>query len=215
MLRTIRCQDAYPLWARLRTVLIPKRFWAAIEAGEVTVAYRRWRRPTVRAGGTLRSPVGMLQIDEVAEIDDSELTPAVAHEAGYTDLADLLASLGDRPDARLHRIRFHRGGEDPRTALAGRTDLEPDEAAAVAAKLRRMDDRSHVGPWTQDTLEAIAASPGVRARELAAGLGRERDDFKKDVRRLKALGLTESLTVGYRLSPRGEAVLAGLRRPDR
>ena len=32
--------------------------------------------------------------------------------------------------------------------------------------------------------------------------------FKRDVRKLKALGLTESLEVGYRLSPRGRAWLA-------
>jgi hypothetical protein len=30
------------------------------------------------------------------------------------------------------------------------------------------------------------------------------------VRKLKALGLTESLDVGYRLSPRGEALMAHL-----
>jgi predicted transcriptional regulator len=34
--------------------------------------------------------------------------------------------------------------------------------------------------------------------------------FKANVRKLKALGLTESLEVGYRLSPRGEAVLRKL-----
>ena len=46
--------------------------------------------------------------------------------------------------------------------------------------------------------------------ELAAELGRDRPSFKLDVRKLKALGLTESLDVGYRLSPRGLAVLAAI-----
>jgi hypothetical protein len=49
----------------------------------------------------------------------------------------------------------------------------------------------------------------VRAGDLADDLGRERLDVKLDVRKLKALGLTISLGVGYRLSPRGEAYLAG------
>ncbi|HEU4546515.1 MAG TPA: hypothetical protein VFR88_09515, partial [Microlunatus sp.] len=49
---------------------------------------------------------------------------------------------------------------------------------------------------------------GDRRADLAAELGRERDDWKRDVRKLKALGLTESLEVGYRLSPRGRAFLA-------
>ena len=33
--------------------------------------------------------------------------------------------------------------------------------------------------------------------------------FKRDVRKLKELGLTESLEIGYRISPRGETLLGG------
>jgi hypothetical protein len=59
-------------------------------------------------------------------------------------------------------------------------------------------------------LELIAANPERRAGELAAEMGRERLPFKADVRKLKALGLTESLPIGYRLSPRGRALLDSL-----
>jgi hypothetical protein len=58
----------------------------------------------------------------------------------------------------------------------------------------------------------------VRAPELAAELGRDTPSFKRDVRKLKELGLTESLDIGYRLSPRGVAVVdaeSGAPRPDR
>ena len=48
---------------------------------------------------------------------------------------------------------------------------------------------------------------------LADEAGQERLSFKTRVRRLKALGLTESLEVGYRLSPRGAAFLAPAARP--
>jgi hypothetical protein len=61
-------------------------------------------------------------------------------------------------------------------------------------------------------LFAIAKRPGVRAPDLAASFGRETAPFKVDVRKLKALGLTESLRVGYKLSPRGRAYLVA-RRP--
>jgi hypothetical protein len=54
-------------------------------------------------------------------------------------------------------------------------------------------------------LELIAENPGVRAPDLAARMGRETLPFKRDVRKLKELGLTESLEVGYRLSPHGRA----------
>ncbi len=67
---------------------------------------------------------------------------------------------------------------------------------------------AHDGPWTIATLRLIGDRPGVRAAELAAAAGRERLPFKADVRKLKELGLTESLEVGYRLSPRGRALLA-------
>jgi hypothetical protein len=50
----------------------------------------------------------------------------------------------------------------------------------------------------------------VRAPDLAASFGRETQPFKRDVRKLKDLGLTESLEVGYRLSPRGRAFLETL-----
>jgi len=50
--------------------------------------------------------------------------------------------------------------------------------------------------------------PAVLAATLAKRVGQERDFFKQNVRKLKELGLTESLEVGYRLSPRGRAYLA-------
>ena len=61
-----------------------------------------------------------------------------------------------------------------------------------------------------ETLVLIAENPGVRAEDLAASVGREKMPFKLDVRKLKEMGLTESLLTGYRLSPRGETVLKHL-----
>lgn len=43
--------------------------------------------------------------------------------------------------------------------------------------------------------------------DLAASASLERTCFKQRVRPLKEMGLTESLEVGYRISPRGEALL--------
>ena len=48
----------------------------------------------------------------------------------------------------------------------------------------------------------------MRAPDLAASVGRETLPFKVDVRKLKNLGLTHSLRVGYELSPRGVAFMA-------
>ena len=70
-----------------------------------------------------------------------------------------------------------------------------------------MDKASAYGAWTRETLDLIDLNPTVRAPDLAAQVGRETADFKKDVRKLKELGLTESLDIGYLLSPRGQAVV--------
>jgi hypothetical protein len=80
----------------------------------------------------------------------------------------------------------------------------------VTQRLRRLDAASRHGAWTRTVLCLIRDRPGVRAADLAAAVARERLDFKADVRKLKELGLTESLEVGYRLSPRGRAVLERL-----
>ena len=39
-----------------------------IRAGDVSLVFRRWRRPTVKAGGQLRTAVGMLRIVDVRQI---------------------------------------------------------------------------------------------------------------------------------------------------
>jgi biotin operon repressor len=73
-----------------------------------------------------------------------------------------------------------------------------------------MDAVSKRGPWTAAVLAEIAERPAVSSVYLAETLDWERFDFKLHVRRLKALGLTISLDVGYRLSPRGAAYLASV-----
>lgn len=183
-----------------------------ISAGEVTVAFRRWRRPTVRTGGTLVTPVGVLAIDEVAAIDESDITDADAVAAGFTSASALLADPGLRREGTLHRVRFHLAGEDPRIALRAQDEFDDDEMAAVLARLERWDRSSRHGPWTAAVLALIAANEGQRAADLAGRLDRETQPFKTDVRKLKSLGLTESLEVGYRLSPRGRVVLDALNR---
>ncbi len=172
---------------------------AAIAAGRVDLAFRRWRKPTVKAGGTLTTPVGVLAIDEIAIVAPDALNDADAVRAGYASATQALAAL--EGEAPIHRIAFRLIGEDPRRAL--RLDVSEAALDEIETRLARLDAR---GPWTGAVLDLIAAHPGVRAPDLAARLGRETLAFKTDVRKLKALGLTESLEVGYRLSPRGQAL---------
>jgi hypothetical protein len=186
-----------------RAVTLPR-----IADGSITLAFRRQRRPTVRAGGTLTTPVGVLAIDDVRIVTEDEITDDDARRAGYAARDELVAELGPRSDDRqLYRVELHVAGPDPRIAERARDELSDDDVAELSARLARLDRASTHGPWTGEVLALIANRPAVRAGDLADALGRERLAFKTDVRKLKALGLTESLDVGYRISPRGRAWL--------
>lgn len=190
-------------------MLFPAALWPGLASGEVTAAYRSWKRPTVKAGGTLITPAGQLAIDAVDVIDPATITDADARLAGAPDADALRSQLRTGEGRRTYRVAFHLLGDDPRLALRADADLGDDDMRAIRAKLAGYDRRSARGAWTTATLHAIREHPGVVSSELAERLGVERQAFKTDVRKLKALGLTESLEVGYRLSPRGEAYLAG------
>jgi hypothetical protein len=177
-----------------------------IAAGTVTLAFRRWRRPTVRPGGTLTTPVGVLAIDAVDIVAAEDITEADTRRAGFASRDDLLASLG-AAEGELYRIAFRLQGEDPRATLRQQDDLTAEDVAALRERLDRLDRSARHGAWTRAVLRQIGEFPGTRAPELAARFGRDTAAFKTDVRKLKALGLTESLEVGYRLSPRGRALL--------
>jgi hypothetical protein len=179
---------------------------AAIAAGEVTVAFRRWKRPMARPGGSQKTPAGVIAFDAVERVD--EITPEDARRAGFADPEAAHAMLRDR-EGDLYRVTLRLAGPDPRVALREDVALDAAARADIAARLARLDKASRHGAWTHATLRAIERAPGLRAGDLAEQLGRERLPFKLDVRKLKALGLTESLPVGYRLSPRGSAFLNG------
>lgn len=189
-------------------MLIRRAILDRIVAGEVDLAFRRWRRPTVKAGGRLRTAVGELGIEAVDPVSEDEIDDTAARRAGYPDRAALLRDLAARPDGQTYRILLRYRGADPRAALRAAADLGPEALADLAGRLDRMDGRSTAGPWTAAVLRAIERAPGRAAADLARDLGVEKPWLKRNVRKLKELGLTESLEVGYRLSPRGAAFLA-------
>jgi Winged helix-turn-helix DNA-binding len=194
-------------------VLFPAEHYDGLRTGAITVAFRSWKRPTVIAGGTLKSPGGLLGIDEVVVISRDDVTDADARSAGLASAAEVFtwiddARLIDTDNRQLYRIRFHRIGDDPRIELRRAVEIDATERAALDARLGRWD-RGADGPWTAAILEVIARSPGIVSTTLAEEVGMDRPTFKRRVRQLKELGFTESLEVGYRLSPRGEAYRTG------
>jgi hypothetical protein len=189
-------------------MLIEKRLHAGIRDGSITVLFRRWKRRQVTAGNTYRTAAGRVVVDEVSEIAPSRIRRADAVAAGYSSVAEAVADLRGTPGDPVFLLRLRPAtDDDPRAALANDAELSTEDVEEITRRLTRLDRASNHGPWTAATLDVIRRRPAVRAGDLAEELGREMLPFKVDVRKLKNLGLTLSLEVGYRLSPRGESYL--------
>jgi hypothetical protein len=190
-------------------VLFEQRLQKGLSDGSIRLVFRRWRRAQVVRGRSYRSPIGLIDVQNVS-IVDGDIPLEDAHAAGYASLEYLLADLKGPPEALIYRVELHRSSApDPRETLAQDSVLDQADLAELGKKLARLDATR---PWTMATLQAIEARPGTRAADLAVALGwPELKVFKLQVRKLKALGMTLSLEVGYRLAPRGEAYLRAVR----
>jgi hypothetical protein len=194
--------------------LFSQRFWAGIQDGSITVTFRRWKRQQVLAGRRYRTPAGIIEVDAVKPVDPARITNADARRAGFVSADALRSELRGDDTMATYRIAFRAVHDpDPRSELAADSTLSADDVAAIDKRLDRLDAASSHGPWTAAVLAVIRDRPATRAPDLAASFGRETQPFKTDVRKLKNLGLTISLKVGYELSPRGAAYLASTARP--
>jgi biotin operon repressor len=189
-------------------MLFERRLRDGIHDGRITLAFRRWQRCQARAGHRYRTGLDLVEVEAVDVVTAADVDAAQAGQAGFSTVQDLLGDIPGAESLPLYRVRLRRLDEpDPRDELARAAALTAAEVTAVAARLARMDASSPRGPWTSAVLAQIARRPATSSVLLAEDLGWPRPDFKVHVRRLKELGLTISLDVGYRLSPRGEAYL--------
>jgi hypothetical protein len=184
-----------------------------IKSGQITLIFRRWKKAGVKKGGTQMTQLGVVGIDDVKIVTEDKITDRDAKKAGFKSRDELIADLYDR-DEDIYKIKVHWVGEDPRKALRANDKLSNKEIDEIIGKLRKLDENSQRGNWTQTYLQMIHDQPNTHAQILAEQIGLTIPTFKPWVRKLKALGLTESLRPGYRLSPRGQKVLAALRHLD-
>ena len=112
-----------------------------IVRGEVSLVFRRWRRPTVRSGGSLRTALGVLRILNVAPVAEADISEADAARAGFPSRAELLEGLGSR-EGQVYRIAVEYAGADPRVALRRQDDLSVVEVEQIIERLQRLDARS-------------------------------------------------------------------------
>jgi len=180
-----------------------------VASGGITLTWRLWKYAHVKAGKTYATGFGgAVEIEDVRAVRAANLTDADAHESGLPDVAALIEIVRSHTgrevtdDTLLYRVQFHYTPTEPERP---RYSLEE-----IARRLRRLDAASRFGPWTHQTLRMLEDRPAVAARYLAPDVGQPRDDFKLNVRKLKALGLTVSLGTGYELSELGQSYLDSL-----
>jgi hypothetical protein len=190
----------------ITSVLLNRATAEGIANGSITIVLRRWDAPRAKPGGTQRTVVGTIRIDDVAEHPGSyRVTASQARAAGYPDAKSAQKELERRSARHTYVITVSYLAPDERPELASDDRLSDADVDAITARLNRWDATGK--PWTSEYLEMIGANEAVRAPDLAARVGLDVPRFKRRVRQLKGLGLTISLDVGYRLSPRGRAYL--------
>lgn len=189
-------------------MILPMAVATGVVDGSVSLAFRRWAQARVKVDEVFHTYAGLVRITAIDDIDPASISEDDARAAGEASVASIRRRFRGKDSDPVFRIGLEWAGPDPRIALRGADDLSPADLADITARLARFDARSPVGPWTRATLDLIAEYPGLRAVELAEKVDREKDSFKLDVRKLKNLGLTHSLVVGYELSERGRAFLA-------
>ncbi|NNF36541.1 MAG: ASCH domain-containing protein [Saprospiraceae bacterium] len=181
-----------------------------IKSGEVTSALRKWKRPTVKQGGTLITRVGQLSIDKLEKISLGDVDHHILKACGIEDLESWKKKFYDKREGDLYLIRFSIKGPDPRIGLRENTNWSKDELIKIKKKLLTWDKNSGA-PWTLKVMNYILKYPQRRAADMALQLNIEKDILKPNIRKLKAQGLTISHSIGYELSPRGKALLQKLK----
>lgn len=69
-------------------MLLKLELLEAIKAGKVDLVFRRWSRPSVKAGGTLKTKLGVMSIGAIDDMDPADVSDAEAKRAGFRDVAE-------------------------------------------------------------------------------------------------------------------------------
>jgi hypothetical protein len=191
-------------------MLFKNKTLSQIESGQVTLAFRKWKRPTIKEGGNLTTRIGILEIVKLDIVEFESITELELKKAGIEDRISWQKEINNKKQGNLYRIEFRLKGPDPRIALRNNSDLTSEDITTLVKRFKRMDNSSKYGPWTKRTLSIIQKHPKKRAVFIAEKLEVEKDWLKPQIRKLKGLGLTISHEIGYEISPRGQALLQKL-----
>ena len=139
-------------------MIFRQEFLDGIQKGIVTVAFRRWRRPSVKSGGTLLTAVGMLHIRDESPTSLESISNADTRRAGYESREALVEALTERSDGKIYRIELGPLEADPRIALRKKRASDSDLQDLIL-RLERLDRRLNGTPWTRRVLDLVHDHP--------------------------------------------------------
>ncbi len=178
-----------------------------IKSGEITLAFRKWHKASVKIGSLVHTSVGLIKIGDIQVVNENDITDQDAVMAGYHDKPQLLKSFGNNNEGNVYKITVIYHSADPRIKLREQTDLSEDQFHELKNKVDKLDRYSKQGNWTNKILLAIKENPNLHAIGIAKLTGFEKEWLKLNIRKLKNLGLTISQPVGYEISPLGNEYL--------
>ena len=114
-----------------------------IKSGNVSLVYRRWKKPLVKGGKLLKTAIGIIGIAEIHQIDDNEISHDDAAHAGYNDVQTLLASVNNGNTGNLYKISVYFHSEDPRIELRNNDSLNENDIEEITTKTSTIG-HSHV-----------------------------------------------------------------------
>lgn len=202
------CSIAMTVEGRRREgrMILTSRVAAGVADGSVSLAFRRWKTLRVKPGNTFRSTAGIIAVGDISMIAVGDITEQQAQAAGASSKDELVMTFRGAPTDPVFKIELSWDGPDPRVDLGENDALTEQDCAELDRRLARLDQSSRHGAWTLRTLIVIQQHPGLHAESLRGDV--DKAVFKRNVRKLKDLGLTRSLPEGYELSARGSEYLA-------
>jgi hypothetical protein len=178
-----------------------------IHSGEITLAFRKWKKAAVVKGTLQQTAIGQVKIIDIKPVSKNEIKNADAIAAGYESVDELMKALNVIKTGNIYKIRVKYHGEDPRIKLRSQTTLTDEYFYSIKEKLAKLDRLSAHGEWTGTVLKTIQKYPQKVSTFIAEKTGFEKAWLKLNIRKLKNIGLTISHEVGYELSPLGKVFL--------
>jgi hypothetical protein len=145
-------------------------------------------------------------VTAIEDVSADDISDDEAGQSGFESAPALLEYLGDGTERDIFCVKFTYLGVVRKTGPDQSVIGDAAEFELLAGKLDSKD-KGDRGAWTIDTLKLIRTCPATSSAILADRLNRDQAELKKDIRKLKHLGLTVSLDTGYCLSDKGVSYL--------